>query len=42
MSDAQPATRMLLLLQRSPEQETALRQLLDQQQDKTHRITTLG
>src|SRR5208282_4018654 len=35
VSDATPATRMMLLLQRSPEQETALRQLLDQQQDKT-------
>src|SRR5271157_608565 len=35
VSDAAPATRMMLLLQRSPEQETALRQLLDQQQDKT-------
>jgi uncharacterized membrane protein len=35
VSDAMPATRMLLLLQRSPAQETALRQLLDQQQDKT-------
>jgi len=35
VSDAMPATRMLLLLQRSPAQETTLRQLLDQQQDKT-------
>ncbi|MGB6833957.1 MAG: Ig-like domain repeat protein [Candidatus Acidiferrum sp.] len=35
VSDAMPAPRMLLLLQRSPAQETALRQLLDQQQDKT-------
>ena len=35
VSDAAPATRMMLLLQRSPEQETALRELLDQQQDKT-------
>ena len=35
VSDATPATRMLLLLQRSPQQEAALRQLLDQQQDKT-------
>src|SRR5580692_6054674 len=35
VSDAMPATRMLLLLQRSPSQETALRQLLDQQQDKS-------
>jgi subtilase family serine protease len=34
VSDAIPATRMLLLLQRSAGQETALRQLLDQQQDK--------
>ncbi len=35
VSDAQPATRMLLLLKRSPDQEASLRQLLDQQQDKT-------
>ncbi len=35
VSDGTPATRMLLVLQRSPGQETALRQLLDQQQDKT-------
>ncbi len=35
VSDATPATRMMLLLQRSPQQEMALRQLLDQQQDKT-------
>jgi len=35
VSDATPATRMLLLLQRSPEQESALRALMDQQQDKT-------
>jgi hypothetical protein len=34
VSDAMPATRMLLLLRRSAEQETTLRQLLDQQQDK--------
>jgi hypothetical protein len=34
IADAQPANRMLLLLQRSPEQETALLQLLDQQQSK--------
>src|SRR5215470_7071631 len=34
VGDAQPMTRMLLLLQRSPEQETALRQLLDEQQTK--------
>jgi hypothetical protein len=34
IADAQPANRMVLLLQRSPEQETALRQLLDQQQSK--------
>jgi uncharacterized membrane protein len=35
VSDAMPATRMLLLLQRSPAQEMTLRQLLDQQQDKS-------
>jgi uncharacterized membrane protein len=35
VSDAMPATRMLLLLQRSPAQEASLRQLLDQQQDKS-------
>ena len=34
VSDAQPMQRMLLLLQRSPEQESALRQLLDDQQTK--------
>src|SRR5216684_2164020 len=31
VADAQPVTRMLLLLQRSEEQETALRQLMDEQ-----------
>ena len=31
VSDAQPLDRMLLLLQRAPEQEAALRQLLDDQ-----------
>jgi subtilase family serine protease len=31
VSDAQPVDRMLLLLQRAPEQEAALRQLLDDQ-----------
>jgi hypothetical protein len=35
VADAQPMQRMLLLLQRSPEQETALRQLLDDQQSKS-------
>jgi hypothetical protein len=35
VADSQPASRMTLLLQRSPEQETALRQLLQQQQDKS-------
>jgi Pro-kumamolisin, activation domain/Bacterial Ig-like domain (group 3) len=35
VADSEPATRMSLLLQRSPDQETALRQLLEQQQDKT-------
>jgi hypothetical protein len=33
--DSQPANRMMLLLKRNQEQETALRQLLDQQQDKS-------
>jgi hypothetical protein len=33
--DAQPLNRMLLLLQRSPDQESALRQLLDDQQNKS-------
>ena len=32
LNDAQPVDRMLLLLQRSPEQEAALRQLLEDQQ----------
>ena len=35
LSDAQPLKRMLLLLQRSPEQETALQQLLEDQQNKS-------
>lgn len=35
VADSQPMRRMLLLLQRSPEQETALRTLIDQQQSKT-------
>jgi Pro-kumamolisin, activation domain/Bacterial Ig-like domain (group 3) len=35
VADSKLATRMSLLLQRSPDQETALRQLLDQQQDKS-------
>ncbi len=34
VADAQPLQRMLLLLQRSPDQEAALRQLLDDQQSK--------
>jgi hypothetical protein len=34
VADSQPANRMVLLLQRSREQETALRQLLDEQQSK--------
>src|SRR6266851_3070842 len=34
VADAQPVTRMLLLLQRSEEQETALRQLMEEQQTK--------
>jgi len=35
VADAQPLKRILLLLQRSPDQETALRQLLDEQQSKS-------
>jgi hypothetical protein len=35
VADAQPLKRILLLLQRSPDQETALQQLLEQQQDKS-------
>src|SRR5271169_1080042 len=35
VAESQPMTRMLLLLQRSTEQETALRQLLDAQQTKS-------
>jgi subtilase family serine protease len=35
LADATPLRRMVLILQRSPEQESALRQLIDQQQDKT-------
>src|SRR5713226_149422 len=35
VADAQPLNRMLLLLQRSPDQEAALRQLLDDQQSKS-------
>src|SRR5256885_15159001 len=34
VADSQPMNRMLLLLQRSAEQEAALRQLLDDQQSK--------
>src|ERR1700686_83451 len=34
VADAQPVTRMLLLLQRSAEQETALQQLMEEQQAK--------
>ena len=35
VSDAQPATRVALLLKRSDDQQTTLTQLLEQQQDKT-------
>lgn len=35
VADSQPMRRMLLLLQRSPEQETALKTLIDQQQSKS-------
>jgi hypothetical protein len=34
VADSQPMNRMLLLLQRSPDQETALRNLMDEQQTK--------
>ncbi len=34
VADAQPVTRMVLLLQRSAEQEAALRQLMEEQQSK--------
>ena len=35
LADSQPMTRMYLLLQRSPEQELALRQLIDGQHSKS-------
>jgi hypothetical protein len=35
VADSQPLNRMLLLLQRSPDQESALRQLLDDQQNRS-------
>jgi hypothetical protein len=35
VAGSQPIRRMLLLLQRSPEQETALKQFMDQQQSKS-------
>lgn len=35
IGDAQPLNRILLLLQRSPEQETTLQKLLEEQQDKS-------
>jgi hypothetical protein len=35
LADATPLSRIVLILQRSPEQELALEQLIDQQQDKT-------
>ena len=38
LADATPLHRMVLVLQRSPEQETALQQLIDQQQDKTSSV----
>ena len=37
-----PMERMLLVLRRSPEQESALRSLLDNQQDKASPTTTNG
>src|SRR5258707_15717960 len=35
LADATPVSRIVLILQRSPEQESALQQLIDNQQDKT-------
>ena len=35
LADGSPLNHIVLLLQRSPEQETALQQLIDQQQDKS-------
>jgi len=35
LADATPLRRIVLILQRSPEQESSLQQLIDQQQDKT-------
>jgi subtilase family serine protease len=35
LADVTPLSRIVLILQRSPEQESALQQLIDQQQDKT-------
>ena len=35
LADSASMSRMILVLQRSPEQETALQQLIDQQQDKS-------
>ena len=35
LADDTPLSRIVLILQRSPEQETALQQLIDQQQDKS-------
>ena len=35
LADSTPLSRIVLILQRSPEQESALQQLIDEQQDKT-------
>src|SRR5438105_3853654 len=35
LAESAPLSRIVLILQRSPEQESALQQLIDQQQDKT-------
>jgi hypothetical protein len=35
LADATPLSRIVIILQRSPEQESALQQLIDQQQDET-------
>src|SRR5438270_9891735 len=35
LADSTPLSRIVLILQRSPEQESALQQLIDEQQDTT-------
>ena len=40
--DSLPLNRLMLVLKRSPQQEAALRTLLDEQQDKARRTFTSG